>query len=52
LKFVFAENVDDVFDAALSARRISPDGHNGHGSSVSSEEEESRKTPRAAKKRG
>ncbi len=52
LKFVFAETVGDVFDAALSSRRISPDGHNGHGSSVSSEQEESRKTPRAAKKRG
>ncbi len=51
LKFVFAENVDDVFTAALSARRAPSDGHNGHTQTASSEQEELRKTPRAAKKR-
>lgn len=50
MKFVFAENVSDVFDAALRAKRPL-DGKNGHGSPVSPEREEARKEPRAAKKR-
>lgn len=52
LKFVFAESVDDVFNAALRARRASSDGHNGHAQSTSSEQEESHKTPHTARKRG
>lgn len=50
MKFVFAENVSDVFDAALRAKRQG-ESKNGHGSTVSPEREESRKEPRAAKKR-
>jgi ATP-dependent Lon protease len=50
MKFVFAENVSDVFDAALSAKRGS-DGKNGNGIAATPEREEARKEPRAAKKR-
>lgn len=50
MKFVFAESVSDVFDAALRAKRQG-ESKNGHGSTVSPEREEARKEPRAAKKR-
>lgn len=50
MKFIFAENVSDVFDAALSAK-CGADGKNGHGETPSPEREVARKEPRAAKKR-
>ena len=52
LQFVFAEQVTDVFDAALSDKRMPAVTGNGHGQSASEEETEKEKTPRAAKKRG
>ncbi len=52
LKFVFAEQVSDVFNAALSHKRVPAGVGNGHGQSASEEEPEKNKTPRAAKKRG
>ncbi len=52
LKFVFAEQVSDVFNAALSHKRVTAGAGNGHGQSASEEEPEKNKTPRAAKKRG
>ena len=51
LKFVFAEQVTDVFNAALGAKRVPKVAGNGHGQSASDEEPEKAKTPRAAKKR-
>ena len=51
LKFVFAEQVTDVFNAALGAKRVPKVAANGHGQSSSDEEPEKEKTPRAAKKR-
>ncbi len=52
LQFVFAEQVTDVFDAALSDKRTPAVTGNGHGQSASEEETEKEKTPRTAKKRG
>ncbi|HEX7592555.1 MAG TPA: endopeptidase La [Anaerolineae bacterium] len=52
LKFVFAEQVSDVFDAALSAKKVSSAGGNGHGEPTTGEGAQKEKTPRAAKKRG
>jgi ATP-dependent Lon protease len=55
LAFIFAEQVSDVFDAALSAKRVEPvegNGHNPNGAAEKSVEEEPKtKTPRTAKKR-
>jgi hypothetical protein len=51
MKFVFAEQVSDVFNAALSEKRVPATSGNGHGPSASEEEPEKEKTPRAAKKR-
>ncbi len=53
LNFVFAEQVRDVFDAALSSRRApapSGDGRKPAGSSEAAEEPRKDKTPRAAKR--
>ncbi|MBI5651586.1 MAG: endopeptidase La [Chloroflexi bacterium] len=54
LTFIFAEQVSDVFDAALSAKRVEPvegNGHNPNGATEKSVEAEPKtKTPRAAKK--
>ena len=44
MKFVFAENVSDVFSAALGAKRPASDGKNGNGASESSERDISLKT--------
>ncbi len=51
MRFIFAEQVSDVFNAALSDKRVSTDTGNGHGQSGVEEEREKEKTPRAAKKR-
>jgi ATP-dependent Lon protease len=51
MRFIFAEQVSDVFNAALSEKRVLADAGNGHGPSVAEEESEKEKTPRAAKKR-
>ena len=50
LKFVFAEQVTDVFNAALGEKRVPKVAGNGHGQSASNEEPEKEKTPRAARK--
>ena len=50
LKFVFAEQVTDVFNAALGAKRVPKVAGNGHEQSAS-EEPEKERTPRSAKKR-
>lgn len=50
MKFIFAENVSDVFAAALSPKRAL-DGKNGHGIAASPERETARREPRAARKR-
>ncbi len=52
MQFIFAEQVSDVFNAALGEKRIPADTGDGHGPSVAEEEPEKEKTPRAAKKRG
>ena len=52
MRFIFAEQVSDVFNAALSDQRVPADAGNGHGPSGAEEEREKEKTPRAAKKRG
>src|SRR5574341_974384 len=49
LNFVFAEQVSDVFDAALSARRASAPSGNGR-KPAASEEPRNDKDPRRAKK--
>ncbi|MDE3089748.1 MAG: endopeptidase La [Chloroflexota bacterium] len=54
LSFVFAEEVADVFNAALSDKRGRVVSGNGHGQPAAEEAEEleKEKTPRAAKRRG
>jgi ATP-dependent Lon protease len=52
MQFIFAEQVSDVFNAALGDKRASASAGNGHGPSGAEEEPEKEKTPRAAKKRG
>ncbi len=51
LKFVFAEQVSDVFAAALSKKVSASNGGNGHASAASAEPDKP-KLPRTAKKRG
>ncbi len=54
MAFVFAEQVSDVFDAALGTKYVAAAEGNGHGAAVAddaNEETPKSKTPRAAKKR-
>jgi ATP-dependent Lon protease len=54
MHFVFAEQVSDVWDAALSGKRASPANGDGHVETATEEpveEPRKEKTPRAAKKR-
>jgi hypothetical protein len=51
MNFVFAEQVTDVFNAALSDKRVPAIAGNGHGHSASDEASGKMKTPRAARKR-
>jgi ATP-dependent Lon protease len=50
LKFVFAEQVTDVFNAALGDQKKANTNGNGHGASIA-EETQPEKTTRSAKKR-
>lgn len=55
MKFIFAEEVSDVFTAALGAKRVRAGDGNGHGPGASEEsvqEPRKEKAPRAARKRG
>lgn len=55
MNFVFAEQVSDVWDAALSSKRVEPangDGHLPATEQEPAEEPRKEKAPRAAKKRG
>jgi len=51
LNFVFAEQVSDVFNAALGEKRASESNGNGNGSGASQADETKSKTPRAMKKK-
>jgi ATP-dependent Lon protease len=54
MNFVFAEQVSDVWNAALSGKRVSPANGDGHVETAAEEpvqEPRKEKTPRAAKKR-
>jgi ATP-dependent Lon protease len=51
LNFVFAEQVSDVFNAALGEKRASESNGNGNGAGASQADETKSKTPRAMKKK-